>query len=160
MRLRRHRERRRIKLAEIAESLRIKLERLEGLERGDLSAWPKGLYARSWVRAYAEAVGLEPDETINEFCQLFPHGDRRAQPTMDDLAAIVDEPPPFIDGEAVQGAKYGRRATDRVRPLPPPSFRDRVARAARIVADVRRLSELPARLAETWRTLRPSRPTL
>jgi hypothetical protein len=146
-------------LADISDSVRIRQARLEALEHGDLSGWPKGLYARAWIRAYAEAIGLDPAETVDEFCRLFPHGDRRARVTLDDLAAIVDAPPPFLDDEAVQGAVYGRRESDRVALLPPRSLRDRIARALSIVADIRRMSELPARLAETWRTLRPSRPT-
>ena len=147
-------------LDDIAASARIRRDMLEALERCDLAAWPKGLYARAWISAYAQAVGLDPAETVDEFCRLFPHGDRRAQATMNELAAILDVTPRFLDDEAIQQSMYGRRASDRVASLPPPAFRDRVARAARIVADIRRMKDLPARLAESWRVLRPSGPTL
>jgi hypothetical protein len=50
-RLRRHRERTRTTLADIARATRVKVELLEGLEQNDLSAWPRGLYARSYIRA-------------------------------------------------------------------------------------------------------------
>lgn len=88
-RLRRYRERNRISLDEIAEATRIKRELLEAMERNDFSGWPRGLYARSWVRAYATVVGLNPNDTVNEFCRLFPHGDRRVGGTIQEIAAIV-----------------------------------------------------------------------
>ena len=88
-RLRRHRERSRILLADISRDTRVKVELLEGLEKNDLSAWPRGLYARAYVRAYAAAIGLDGDDTVNEFCRLFPHGDRRMEPIIREIADIV-----------------------------------------------------------------------
>ena len=44
-RLRRHRERNRVSLEEVANHTRIKREQLEAFERGDLDAWPRGIYA-------------------------------------------------------------------------------------------------------------------
>jgi cytoskeletal protein RodZ len=89
IRLRRHRQRHRISLEEIAVETNVKPELLEALENNDLSEWPRGLYARSWIRAYASAVGLDPMDTVDEFCRLFPQGDRRVQPTIEEMAAIV-----------------------------------------------------------------------
>ena len=88
-RLRRHRERNRISLDEIAADTRVKKELFEAFEANDLSGWPRGLYARAWVRTYACAVGLDPIDTVDEFCRLFPHGDRRGHATMQDIASIV-----------------------------------------------------------------------
>ena len=45
-RLRRHRERNRIALEDIAAETRVKKELFEALEANDLSEWPRGLYAR------------------------------------------------------------------------------------------------------------------
>ena len=89
VRLRRSREHQRISLNEIATGIRVKVELLEAFERCDLSAWPRGLYARAWVRDYARVVGFDPMETVNEFCRLFPHGDRRAGNTLQGIAEIV-----------------------------------------------------------------------
>lgn len=91
-RLRRHRQRNRITLEEIAADTRVKLEQLDAFEKNDLSTWPRGVYARAWVRAYASAVGLDPIDTVDEFCRLFPQGDRRVRPTMEEIAAIVSQP--------------------------------------------------------------------
>jgi hypothetical protein len=96
-RLRRHRERNRISLDEIAAGTRVRKEVFAALEANDLSSWPRGLYARAWVRTYACAVGLDPIDTVDEFCRLFPQGDRRGHATMQDIAAIVASAGEFKD---------------------------------------------------------------
>lgn len=96
-RLRRHRQRNQVSLDEIAQQTNVKPELLEALENNDLTEWPRGLYARAWIRAYASAVGLDPDDTIDEFCRLFPHGDRRANGTIREIAAIVASPSEYRD---------------------------------------------------------------
>jgi transcriptional regulator with XRE-family HTH domain len=96
-RLRRHRERNRISLEELALETNIKPAMLEALEQNDLTEWPRGLYARAWIRAYAEAVGLDPEDTVDDFCRLFPNGDRRAKETIRGLAAIVASSPEYRD---------------------------------------------------------------
>ena len=88
-RLRRRRERNRIPLEEIAQGTRVKLELLQELERNELSNWPRGLYARAYIRAYAAAIGLDGNDTVDEFCRLFPQGDRRTEPVIREMAAIV-----------------------------------------------------------------------
>jgi cytoskeletal protein RodZ len=45
---------------------------LEALERGDLTRLPGGIFTRSFVRAYAQEVGLDPDRTIQEFIAELP----------------------------------------------------------------------------------------
>lgn len=89
VRLRRHRERNRIPLDEISQHTRIKKDLLEAFERGDLSGWPRGLYARAWVRGYVSAIGLDPIDCVDEFCRLFPQGDRRTGATVQEIASIV-----------------------------------------------------------------------
>jgi cytoskeletal protein RodZ len=96
-RLRRHRERNRITLDEIAAETRVKVELLQALEKNDLSEWPRGLYARAWIRAYANAVGLEPIDAVDEFCRLFPHGDRRTSGTIQEIASLVAAPSEYKD---------------------------------------------------------------
>ena len=71
-RLRLERERRRISLASIAANTKIGLTLLQGLERDDVSRWPSGIFRRSFIRAYAEAVGLDADEIAREFLEHFP----------------------------------------------------------------------------------------
>lgn len=106
-RLRRNRQRCRISLEEIAAETRVKQELLEALENNDLSEWPKGLYARAWIRAYATAVGLDAGDTVDEFCRLFPQGDRRVHGTMRDMAVIIAAPPEYRDEFTGQDRRAG-----------------------------------------------------
>jgi transcriptional regulator with XRE-family HTH domain len=71
-RLRRERERRQIALASIADNSKIKVSLFEELERDDASHWPSGVFRRAFIRAYAEAIGLDADETAREFLERFP----------------------------------------------------------------------------------------
>lgn len=131
-RLRRQRERCGISLDEIAGETRVKRERLEAFERGDLSGWPSGLYARSWIREYAHAAGLDPVDTVDEFCRLFPQGDRRIAPTLRELGAIVAQPDEYTDefDRSVHGDRR-RPASIPPGPLAAPRWRDHVARVIR-----------------------------
>ena len=71
-RLRRVREHRRISIASIAESTKILGALLEGVENDDVSRWPTGLYRRAFMRAYATAIGLDPEPIVREFIARFP----------------------------------------------------------------------------------------
>ena len=71
-RLRRERERRQIALSSISANTKISVALFEGLERGDVSRWPSGLFRRAFVRAYAEAIGLDPDPVTREFLERYP----------------------------------------------------------------------------------------
>jgi transcriptional regulator with XRE-family HTH domain len=71
-RLRYERERRQIALRSIAEGTKISASLLEGLERDDVSRWPSGIFRKSFVRAYAEAIGLDPDPVVREFVERYP----------------------------------------------------------------------------------------
>jgi hypothetical protein len=60
-------------LEAIAEASKIQTSLLAGLERGDLSRWPTGIYRRSFVREYAAAVRLlHPEQVVSDFVRLFP----------------------------------------------------------------------------------------
>ena len=110
-RLRRQRLRSRVSVEQIAEALRIKPELVAAFENNDLSEWPRGLYSRAWVRTYASAVDLDPVDTLDEFCRLFPQGDRRSGSTIQGIAAIVASPSEYRDEFT---HPEGRRDTDRV----------------------------------------------
>ena len=78
-RLRRERERRTIDIAQVAARTKIKASLFEALERDDVSQWPAGLFRRSFIRAYADAVGLDPQATLTEFMQHFPEPGERTE---------------------------------------------------------------------------------
>jgi transcriptional regulator with XRE-family HTH domain len=68
-RLRLERERRRVTLAAIASDTKISLALLQGLERDDVSRWPSGIFRRSFIRAYAQAIGLDADVVTRDFLE-------------------------------------------------------------------------------------------
>ena len=107
--LRASRERRGITLRQMAAETKLGSELWADLEDNNLSRWPRQIYARSYVRDYALRVGLDADDTVNEFCRLFPEwGDRRAEKLIRRQAAIVDHD---LDWEDLP-AKGNRRASD------------------------------------------------
>ena len=67
--LRAERERRGLTLRAISENTKVSVPLLEGLETDDISRWPGGIFRRAFVRAYAEAVGLDPDVVFRRFEQ-------------------------------------------------------------------------------------------
>jgi transcriptional regulator with XRE-family HTH domain len=67
--LRAERERRGLTLRAISENTKVSVPLLEGLEADDISRWPGGIFRRAFVRAYAEAVGLDPDAVFRRFEQ-------------------------------------------------------------------------------------------
>ena len=71
-RLRYERERRQINLRSIAETTKISVPLLEGLERDDVSRWPSGIFRKSFIRVYAQAIGLDPDPVVREFVERYP----------------------------------------------------------------------------------------
>src|SRR3954464_4521457 len=88
-RLRRERERRGISLDTLAARTNVSTELWLGLESNGFSKWPGGLFARAFVRDYARVVGLDADELVDDFCRLYPVGDRRALPKLRAQAELI-----------------------------------------------------------------------
>ena len=94
-RLRQQRERQPIALTDIADQTKINLALLEGLERDDVSNWPRGIFRRAFVRAYAQKIGLEPDAVVREFLELYPDP-VEVRPALPGSGgeSVADQPPP------------------------------------------------------------------
>ena len=109
-------------MAEIAEQTKIKASLLEGLERGDISQWPAGIFRRAYVRAYARAIGFDPNEAVREF--LVTHPD----PAVDTAPA---PPPPSERLRSFVGSTLGTllRRPPGSASAPPPAPTDTVATA-------------------------------
>jgi hypothetical protein len=71
-RLRSQREKKGVSLANISRDTKIKASLLEALEGDDLTYWPRGLFGRAYIRAYAQAIGLDPEPLIPEFLEMHP----------------------------------------------------------------------------------------
>ena len=87
-RLRRARDSRGVSLRQVANITRITVRALEAVERNDLLRLPGGIFTRSFVRAYAAEVGLDPEGTLREFLAQCP----------EEGTAIPTSEPSTIDG--------------------------------------------------------------
>jgi transcriptional regulator with XRE-family HTH domain len=119
-RLRNERERRQISLSSICANTKISGSLLQALERGDLSRWPSGIFRRSFIRLYAEAIGLDPDSVAREFFEEFPDPFERPTGTAPAPAThgspvhsegaglrlkLADAPTPFVAGRLLGGMR-------------------------------------------------------
>jgi hypothetical protein len=109
-RLRSERERRGISIDTIVTVTKVGADLWYGLERNDISKWPSGIFARAFVRDYAKAVGLDADDVVDEFCRLFPQGDRRAGRIIKAQAEIIGHDPVAVEDAALVPAEGDRRA--------------------------------------------------
>jgi transcriptional regulator with XRE-family HTH domain len=119
-RLRRERERRGISLDTIATRTNVSVGLWKGFEQNDFSRWPGGLYARAFVREYAKAVGLDPNEVVDDFCRLFPLGDRRALPVIRAQAELIGHEPECEEDPRLMPGGVDRRVNPDDSPYPPP----------------------------------------
>ena len=71
-RLRVRRERQGLSFRQVAARTKIPIHVLEALERNDVSRLPGGIFGRSFVRAYATELGLDPEEAIRDFLAQLP----------------------------------------------------------------------------------------
>jgi cytoskeletal protein RodZ len=127
-RLRRERERRGISLETLSARTNVSIELWMGLESNDFSKWPGGLFARAFVRDYARVVGLDAGDVVDDFCRLYPIGDRRVLPTLRAQAELIgheleasDEPkliPGGVDRRAAGLTPPTAEPTPEPRPAP------------------------------------------
>jgi len=67
-----------LSIRELATRTKISTSALEALERNDFSRLPGGIFGRSFVRAYALEVGVDPDTTVARFIDLLEQSEREA----------------------------------------------------------------------------------
>ncbi|MGH9469584.1 MAG: RodZ domain-containing protein [Terriglobia bacterium] len=65
--LRREREMRAVTLQEIADTTKISVRLLEALENEEFSRLPGGIFTRSFIRSYANYLGLDQEQVIAEY---------------------------------------------------------------------------------------------
>jgi cytoskeleton protein RodZ len=70
--LRREREMRGVTLEEIAESTKISTRLLRALEQEHFSDLPGGVFTRSFIRHYADYLGLDSEHVLAEYRQVAP----------------------------------------------------------------------------------------
>lgn len=112
-RLKRHRERRGVTLQAIAQATKISASLFAALERGDCSRWPAGVYSRAYVRAYAEAIGLDPEEVVEDFSAAFvetAHPESFEKPAGRRVKAVGALRLSMVEEPAVRQERFIRRA--------------------------------------------------
>jgi hypothetical protein len=101
--LRLARERRRLTLKDLEAHTKLHAALFEALEDGTCHGWPVGVYSRSHVRTYAELVGLDGGEVVEEFSALFPHLAWSDQDQAPEVVAAL-RPPPRRSGRVMPAA--------------------------------------------------------
>jgi transcriptional regulator with XRE-family HTH domain len=139
-RLRLEREQRQISLESIAAISKVSVVHFRGLESGDVSKWPAGIFRRSFVKAYASAVGLDPEVVLREFLELYP----------DPVETPPEAPPPPEAVTPASAASLARAAwfitlLDQV--SLPPGLRLRFENTARMFAKRHMISAVRNRWA-------------
>jgi cytoskeletal protein RodZ len=71
-RLKEARDEKGLSLEDVQKITKIQKRYLQGIEEGNYSMMPGKFYVRAFIKQYAEAVGIEPEELFNEFKQDIP----------------------------------------------------------------------------------------
>lgn len=80
-RLKQARQDKGVSLNDIAADTKIAVPTLEALERSDFGKLPGGIFGRAFVRAYALAVGVEPESAVNDFLTEYGRWEKERERT-------------------------------------------------------------------------------
>lgn len=70
--LRKARMEKKISLDDLQEATKIRKRYLEAIEDGDYKIMPGNFYVRAFIKSYAEAVGLDPNEVLRLYQNVIP----------------------------------------------------------------------------------------
>jgi len=99
--LRRVRERRGLTLEEVCERTKVSISHFSGLERGDISRWPAGIFRRAFIRSYAMAVGLDAEALVAQFGRIYPDPADGQKPAPKAPRAAQEPERPLREADAV-----------------------------------------------------------
>ena len=85
--LRKNRMAQGLSLTEISRRTRIGVTHLRHIEEGNFKSLPPGFYARAFVRAYAEAIGVDADIVLGELSDSLPATQAASSPAPDSSPA-------------------------------------------------------------------------
>jgi hypothetical protein len=83
---------------------------LEALERDEVSQWPSGFYRRAFIRAYAQAIDLDPDTILREFLEVHPEPQIDLVAAMASALGVVHGPGPISRVRSVADLAMGSLA--------------------------------------------------
>ncbi|SBV93364.1 conserved hypothetical protein [uncultured delta proteobacterium] len=99
--IRAHREAKGLGIEELASRFKLSVSTVRGIEEGSLDRMPHAVYAKGFVRAYAQAVGVSPEDLQNGLSTLFP----------EEMFADVPTVPGPVSGKAPSPGNRGRAAS-------------------------------------------------
>jgi uncharacterized RDD family membrane protein YckC len=150
--LRRAREARGVSLADLARATRITPWILQKLDEGKFGEIPAGIYARHYLRAFASAVGLHPDRTLEALEHLLPAADTSIAALSRSACQRRGEPQPDVTPAQAEAVRPSAPETPATAPRmpepdsepaePPPSETSRWRLYGAAVTDVIVLSSL------------------
>ncbi|NHN28312.1 helix-turn-helix domain-containing protein [Paenibacillus agricola] len=70
--LRKARMEQKISIEDLQETTKIRKRYLEAIEEGNYKVLPGNFYVRAFIKSYAEAVGLDPNEVLNMYQNVIP----------------------------------------------------------------------------------------
>ncbi|MFN8460792.1 MAG: DUF4115 domain-containing protein [Anaerolineales bacterium] len=118
--LKQTRESKRLTLEKVFEATRIRVPYLQALESDDLSAMPSPVQARGYLRNYAEYLGLNFDQLLDEM-RVQTSSDEMLTP-MDSTPAQADSTPPLDSAQATTPLSTGQPARRKKADSKPASF--------------------------------------
>jgi cytoskeleton protein RodZ len=95
--LKRAREASGVALRDIALSTKISVAALEALERNDFSRLPGGIFSRGFIRGYANAVGLDPEATVQEYLAEVSRTENEAARVATERSPVTPEDRAFLE---------------------------------------------------------------
>lgn len=90
--LRRTRTRQGKTLEQLAQSTKISVATLDALENNDFERLPASIYTRGFLRTYAREIGLDPEETVDQYLAQF------------------EEPPSLVMADSTQEREAAQRS--------------------------------------------------
>ncbi len=93
-----------LSLSKAAALTRIKIQHLEAMEQDDFSNMPAPVYAKGFIRMYAELLEINPDPLVDEYVRVHlegeadtPHPALKAEPPPPPPARKPPPPEPVVD---------------------------------------------------------------
>lgn len=91
--IRTHREARGLSVEELALRFKLSVHTVRSIEQGTLDNMPHAVYAKGFVRAYAQAVGVSPDDLAEGLAMLFPNDEEDSRTMPGPIGASVTRSP-------------------------------------------------------------------
>jgi hypothetical protein len=143
--LRRARVARGLTLEDVGARTRLSPRLVTLLDEGRFDELPRGLYARSYVKAFAAAVGLDPDSTLLRVERFLPGVPDPVAAIRESIGCAIEAPALAADLERIWSSIHSRARATLSRPTATP-YRIIAARAAGACVDTLLLASLGALL--------------